>query len=160
MMVDPDINTTNPFSVGLHTIISDFSTSNSSQHVWAEYVAPEPQGSSPHNYTLLLFKQPNNFTIPSRYDSWLPLNMSDVYTRLNFPLQSFLNQTGLDKPLAANWFREGASAEATTTSSGIATPTGSATQTATSSSVASLESVGGQTVLALLSMWGAVFMGM
>ncbi|KAJ5286686.1 hypothetical protein N7478_002372 [Penicillium angulare] len=160
MMIDPDTNATDPLSVALHTIISNVSTSDSKGDVVAEYVAPMPQGTSPHNYTLLLFSQPDNFNIPSTYDSYLPLNLSNVLNRVNLPLRPFMNDTGLYNLVAANWFREGANSSATATTSGSATPTGSAAQTATSSSVASLEAISEKTVLALVSLLGAVWMGM
>ncbi|KAJ5088372.1 PEBP-like protein [Penicillium angulare] len=160
MMIDPDTNATDPLSVALHTIISNVSASDSKEHVVAKYVAPMPQGTSPHNYTLLLFSQPESFTIPSMYDSYLPLNLSNVLNRVNLPLRSFLNDTGLHDLVAANWFREGANTSTTATTSGSTTPTGSAAQTATSSSVASLEAVGGEAALAIVSLLGAVWMGM
>ncbi|KAJ5649947.1 PEBP-like protein, partial [Penicillium longicatenatum] len=141
MMVDPDTNTTDPTSVALHTIVTNLTVANaSSGNILAKYVAPEPSGTAPHNYTFLLFKQPSNFTVASIYDPYFPLNLSDVWNRVNFPLPQFLNTTGLDKPVAANWFREKSeNTSVTTTASGTATATSTSAQTATSSSAASAE---------------------
>ncbi|KAJ6092814.1 PEBP-like protein, partial [Penicillium sp. IBT 16267x] len=155
MMVDPDTNTTDPASVALHTIVTNLSLANSSSgDVLAKYVAPEPSGTAPHNYTFLLFKQPSNFTVASIYDPYFPLNLSDVWNRVNFPLPSFINSTGLDKPVAANWFQEKSeSTSASTTASGTATATSTSAQTATSSSMASPEFSSGH-ILVLFSVLG------
>ncbi|KAJ5913378.1 PEBP-like protein [Penicillium tannophilum] len=158
MMVDPDTNTTDPTSVALHTIVTNLTLANSSSgDILAKYVAPEPSGTAPHNYTFLLFKQPSNFTVASIYDPYFPLNLSDVWNRVNFPLPQFLNSTGLDKPIAANWFQEKSESNSTTTSaSGTVTATSSSAQTATSSSMASPGLFSGHT-LALFSMLGAIW---
>lgn len=123
MMVDPDINTTNPTYVGLHTAVADLSLHNqSSSQTIAKYIAPMPNGDSPHNYTLLLFKQPSNFSVPSSFDSHFAFNPQNVWNRVNFPLQQFIAQTGLGEPVAANWFQEGpTTTSANTTASGTAT---------------------------------------
>ncbi|KAJ5948774.1 PEBP-like protein [Penicillium verhagenii] len=105
MMVDPDTNATDPTSVALHTIVTNLTIANSSSgNTLAQYIAPEPSGTSPHNYTLLLFKQPSNFTVASMYDPYLALDLTDVYNRVNFPLRQFINSTGLDEPVAANCY--------------------------------------------------------
>ncbi|KAJ5536731.1 PEBP-like protein [Penicillium frequentans] len=158
MMVDPDTNTTDPTSVALHTIVTNLTLANSSSgNILAEYVAPEPSGTAPHNYTFLLFKQPSNFTVASIYDPYFPLNLSDVWNRVNFPLPQFLNSTGLDQPVAANWFQEKSESNSTTTSaSATATTTSTSAQTATSSSMASPELLRGH-LLAISSMLGAVW---
>ncbi|KAJ5947359.1 PEBP-like protein [Penicillium verhagenii] len=105
MMVDPGTNTTDPTSVALHTIVTNLTVANSSSgNTLAQYIAPEPSGTAPHNYTLLLFKQPSNFTVASIYDPYLALNLTDVYNRVNFPLRPFINSTGLEEPVAANCF--------------------------------------------------------
>ncbi|KAJ5785819.1 PEBP-like protein [Penicillium pulvis] len=157
MMVDPDTNTTDPTSVALHTIVTNLTLANSSGDILAKYVAPEPSGTAPHNYTFLLFKQPNNFTVASIYDPYFPLNLSDVWNRVNFPLPQFLNSTGLDKPVAANWFQEKSESNSTTTSaSGTATASSTSAQTATSSSMASPGLLRGD-MMALSSILGAIW---
>jgi phosphatidylethanolamine-binding protein (PEBP) family uncharacterized protein len=99
MMVDPDINITNPTYVGLHTGVADLSLPNESHNsTFAKYIAPMPNGNSPHNYTLLLFKQPESFSIPSHFDPYFVLNLNNVWNRVNFPLQQFISQTGLGNP--------------------------------------------------------------
>ena len=67
----------------------------------------------PHSYTLLLFKQPKIFTVPSIFHVFLPLNISDPLNRVNFPVVDFAKETGLGNPIAANYFEEG-SANVTT----------------------------------------------
>lgn len=159
-MVDPDTNTTDPASVALHTIVTNLTLANSSSgDILAKYVAPEPSGTAPHNYTLLLFKQPSNFTVASIYDPYFPLNLSDVWNRVNFPLPQFLNSTGLGKPVAANWFQEKSESTSATTSTGTATATSTSAQTATSSSMANPELLSVNT-LALYSILGAIWIGM
>ena len=117
MMVDPDINTTNPTYVGLHTAVANLSLhDDSSSRTIAKYIAPMPDGSSPHNYTLLLFKQPEDFSISPSFNSYFAFNPRNVLNRVNFPLQQFIAQTGLGKPVAANWFQEAS----TSTSAGSA----------------------------------------
>ncbi|KAJ5591915.1 PEBP-like protein [Penicillium hispanicum] len=160
MMVDPDTNATDPASVGLHTVVANLSQStSSSEDVLAKYIAPEPSGSSPHNYTLLLFKQPDGFAVPSLYNAAFALNLKNVLNRVNFPLQQFLNETGLDKPVAANWFQEGKSTTAATTASGTATATAtnSATQTSTSNAAGRLGNAK-ELALAPVSVLGAMLM--
>ena len=160
MMIDPNTNTTDPLSVGLHTMISDLMLSeSSSQNIIAQYIPPEPPGSSPHNYTLLLYKQPDNFTISSLYDSYFTLDLSNVLNRVNFPLQQFVHQTGVDGPVAANWFREGASTSTSTASAlDNSTSTSSATRATSSSAALGLSHLNGR-FLALLPVLGAIKMG-
>ncbi|GKZ67914.1 hypothetical protein AnigIFM50267_002469 [Aspergillus niger] len=139
LMVDPDYNKTTPPSVILHTVVANLTTavnSSSDANVLASYIAPTPT-SGTHNYTLFLFDQPSNFSIPSRYESFMLTVKGTPVNRVNLPLVSFLNQTGLGSPVAANYFRvtapsnsssssSGASGSNTTTSSGTSTSTGAA----------------------------------
>ena len=123
LMVDPSYNATDPTNTVLHTIIGNLTISRprnntdwdsdavtlalkSAQPPIAPYIGPEPQPNQPsHNYTLMVFSQPKNFKIPGKYNSWLPLNLSDVYTRVNFPVVDFVRETKLGQPVAATYFR-------------------------------------------------------
>lgn len=117
MMVDPDTNATDPTSVTLHTVVSDLTLSDPSSHkILAKYLVPEHSGHLPHKYSLLLFEQPDKFIVPEHYHSSFALHPKHVTARANFPLQKFIKQTGLGKPVAANWFQEGAKRGASTSS--------------------------------------------
>lgn len=118
LMVDPDYNATVPTNVVLHTMVGNLSSGSTAGHpaalttltsadeALAAYIGPQPPPGKPsHNYTLMLFEQPHNFSIPPAFQSFLPLNLSNVYTRVNFPLVDFVRQTGLGSPVAATYFR-------------------------------------------------------
>jgi phosphatidylethanolamine-binding protein len=71
----------------------------------AEYVSPgPPDGSAPHRYTVLLYKQPLNFpqTAPSLINS-----STTVEAIINFNLSNFVEVTGLGEPIAGSFFYEG-----------------------------------------------------
>jgi hypothetical protein len=138
LMVDPDWNKTSPPSVILHTVVANLTTnvnSTSKAKVIATYLGPEPK-SGTHNYTLFLFNQPSNFTIPPRYQSFVETNDQTPLNRLNLPLETFINQTGLGAPVAANYFRVTAT-NSTSTSTSSNTTTSGTTTSATASSTSS-----------------------
>lgn len=92
----------------------------------APYRRPAPPlGDIPHKYTLLLFAQPADFTVPARFKSLLQ-------TRVGWDTAAFVNATGLGNALAADWIRvvnngteklnATASASKTATSTPTATP--------------------------------------
>lgn len=137
LMVDPDWNKTSPPSVILHTVVANLTTdvnSTSNANVIATYIGPEPK-SGTHNYTIFLFNQPSNFTIPTRYHSFVETNDQTPLNRLNLPLESFINQTGLGAPVAANYFR-------VTATNSTGTNTNSTTSSTTTSTAASSTSSG------------------
>ncbi|RAK83475.1 PEBP-like protein [Aspergillus costaricaensis CBS 115574] len=148
LMVDPDWNKTTPPSVIVHTVVANLTTtinSTSNENVLASYIAPAPK-SGTHNYTLLLFDQPSNFSIPSRYESFMLTDDDTPLNRLNLPLVSFLNQTGLGSPVAANYFRVTAASNDTSNSSstsGSSTTTSSGTSTSTSAAASKTSSGAG-----------------
>ncbi|GMF95815.1 unnamed protein product [Aspergillus oryzae] len=131
LMIDPDWNKTTPPSVIVHTVVANLTTavnSSSAANVLASYIAPAPR-SGTHNYTLFLFNQSTDFSIPNRYESFMLTDDGTPMNRLNLPLVSFLNQTGLGSPVAANYFRVTAASNDTSTSSdrsGPSTSTGAA----------------------------------
>ncbi|PYH44044.1 mitochondrial 54S ribosomal protein mL38, partial [Aspergillus saccharolyticus JOP 1030-1] len=138
MMVDPDINTTNPLYVGMHTMVVNLTTSGntSAEDAVCSYFYPEPTAGAAHNYTFFLFKQPANFTIPKQYAPYLATTSKTPYNRINFPLVEFVKKTALGEPVAANYFKEAAESNATATSSGSSNAS-TATSTATGSAATS-----------------------
>lgn len=92
----------------------------------ASYLQPSPPVDDiPHKYTVLLFAQPKNFTIPARFNSLLQ-------TRVGWDSSAFVNATGLGPALAANWIRvqnvSGQVDPTTTTTSAAPGATGNATK--------------------------------
>ncbi|KAJ5280912.1 PEBP-like protein [Penicillium angulare] len=139
MMVDPDWNKTTPPSVILHTLIANLTTnlnSTSNEDVIAQYISPDPT-SGTHNYTLFLFDQPSNFTIPSQYGSFMETTDETPLNRLNLPLENFINVTRLGTPVAANYFRVTATTVSNDTSTSTSTSTPSPTSNSTAASTSS-----------------------
>lgn len=186
-MVDPSTNATDPTYPALHTLYANVTVLNNNLNwtVLAPYLNPEPNTVAPHDYTLLLFKQPKaQLVIPSEYSSFLPLNTSNLFTRVAFPLLNFIQDTGLGQPVAGNYFLEGltitnttsssavpyptstgivrnSTATATATGTGVPTGTGSFTTTARSTSTATSTSppVTGQAFVSGANL-GSVFLGL
>lgn len=119
-MVDPSVNASDPTHPALHTIYANITADGAKDWtVLAPYINPKPSAGPAHNYSFLLFNQPQTqFQVPSQYASFMPLNLSNLLTRVDFPLLGFINDTGLGKPVAGNWFRE----SAVTTSSASSSP--------------------------------------
>lgn len=95
----------------------------------APYLRPSPPlNDTPHKYTLLLFAQPENFTVPARFKTLLQ-------SRIGWDTAAFVNATGLGNALGADWIRvqntgnETLNATASSTASG--TPTASSVPTST-----------------------------
>lgn len=121
IMVDPSTNATDPTYPALHTLYVNVTADGAEDWtVLAPYINPEPTPGPAHNYSFLLFEQPQaQFQVPSKYASFLPLNLSNLYARVDFPLLDFINDTGLGKPVAGNWFRESVVTTNSTSSSAI-----------------------------------------
>ncbi|PCG92662.1 Phosphatidylethanolamine-binding protein PEBP [Penicillium occitanis (nom. inval.)] len=121
IMVDPSTNARDPTYPALHTIYANVTADGADDWtVLAPYINPEPTPGPAHNYSFLLFEQPQaQFQVPLEYASFLPLNLSNIYARLGFPFLDFVNNTGLGKPVAGNWFRESAVTTNSTSSSAI-----------------------------------------
>ena len=118
LMVDADFNETVHTNTVLHTIDGNLSAPSTSPSATrpvqlsaapeplAPYIGPQPpKGKASHNYTIMIFEQPKNFSVPADFSSFIPLNLSDVYTRTNFPVVDFAKAVGLGQPLAATYFR-------------------------------------------------------
>ncbi|EED18836.1 conserved hypothetical protein [Talaromyces stipitatus ATCC 10500] len=67
----------------------------------AAYVGPQPNAGPSHSYVLLLFRQPLNYRFPECFQYMLPLSME---ARAGFDLQSFIELSGLENLVAANYF--------------------------------------------------------
>ena len=91
----------------------------------APYLQPSPPvNDTAHKYTLLLFEQPANFTVPARFKD-------AIKNRVGWDTAAFVNATGLGEALAADWIRvENRTTGANASTSASATPSSSATPTA------------------------------
>jgi phosphatidylethanolamine-binding protein len=68
----------------------------------APYLSPNPpQGSSPHRYIQMLYKQPSNFTTPAALKN-VATNASG---RTKFNVAAFAKAQGLGNPVAMNFFK-------------------------------------------------------
>ena len=66
---------------------------------------PAPGITKPvHDYTMLLFDQPDNFTYPANYTEFW--NTTGSTARSGFPYEEFIEQSGLGQPIASNWWTE------------------------------------------------------
>ncbi|EXJ59310.1 uncharacterized protein A1O5_12191 [Cladophialophora psammophila CBS 110553] len=146
-MVDEDVNTGNgprvqllhyfqPNLVGInHELSVEPNARNATTAVGAEYLTPSPPaGDGPHRYTLLLYPQPEDFTVPQAYISFSP--PADVNARYPFNMSGFAEAAGLGQPIAANWFRVVNDTTSTETGSST-TSTASASSSASASASAS-----------------------
>ncbi|KAF9731593.1 hypothetical protein PMIN06_010606 [Paraphaeosphaeria minitans] len=96
----------------------------------APYLRPAPPlHDIPHKYTLLLFAQPENFTVPARFKSLLK-------SRVGWDTAAFVNATGLGSALGADWIRVQNTGNET-----MANATASATPTATPTNYAGVAGV-------------------
>ncbi|EHA26646.1 26 kDa secreted antigen [Aspergillus awamori] len=141
IMIDPTINEDGVSTAALHWYqpylayssgvleISNKSAPN------AEYVYPTPLEGPAHDYILLLYSQPEDYSLPDCLESLLPATDA---ARLGFNIDEFEEVTGLGTPVAANWFQVVNPTPATTTyaitSTLVSTYACEATATATSSS--------------------------
>jgi hypothetical protein len=68
----------------------------------AMYLQPSPPiGDIPHRYVLLLFAQPENFTVPAAFPISPPASTAN---RIGFNVSAFAEAAGLGQPFAAHWF--------------------------------------------------------
>ncbi|KAI9744087.1 MAG: hypothetical protein M1818_002239 [Claussenomyces sp. TS43310] len=141
LMIDPAVKApgTGASTTFLHYLHSDLALfpstrlhpTNVSSTAIASYVGPDPPaGGTPHNYQLLLYLQPSNFTFPADLKHFLgPVqNLTDtaLAVRIGFNATNFAQEAGLGSPMAANWFRVG---NVTTSASGTATSPAQTTST-------------------------------
>ncbi|KIW26473.1 uncharacterized protein PV07_09566 [Cladophialophora immunda] len=156
-MVDEDVNTGNgprvqllhyfqPNLVGInHELSVQPQARNATTAVGAEYLTPSPPaGDGPHRYTLLLYPQPEGFTVPQAYISFSP--PADTNARYPFNMSGFAEAAGLGQPVAANWFRvvndTTSSTSTASSSAGPATATAATTSVETSAATSASASSG------------------
>ncbi len=140
-MIDEDVDTGNgprvqllhyfqPNLVGInHELSVQPSARNATTAVGAEYIPPTPPGGDiAHRYSVLLYPQPEGFTVPEAFASFSP--PADVNARYPFNMSGFAGAAGLGQPVAANWFRV---INETSTETGSSTVSGTASITSTAS---------------------------
>jgi hypothetical protein len=160
-MIDQDVNTGNgprvellhlfqPNLVGIdHELTVVPNAQNATTAVGAQYVTPTPPGGDgAHRYNLLLYVQPEGFTVPQAYASFSP--PADINARYPFNMSGFAAAAGLGQPVAGNWFRvvndtTADSGSSTATDGGASATTTSASFTATTSSGVDTTSAGSAT---------------
>jgi phosphatidylethanolamine-binding protein len=105
IMIDPDVSVFGTKTSFLHWLIPDVDLSTETAIVPAtggnvvSYFQPSPPPSDPpHRYTFLLYAQPSNFTIPSKYSN-LKLSV------FGFDVNAFATAAGLGEPKAATFMR-------------------------------------------------------
>ncbi|KAF2121748.1 phosphatidylethanolamine-binding protein [Lophiotrema nucula] len=104
-MVDSDVPRNGTRVELLHWLISNVTLAGDNQTLSfsgegeAPYLQPSPPvGDTPHAYTLVLFPQPDNFTVPSQFNDVLE-------SRVFFNISNFVAAAGLSNPLAGNYIR-------------------------------------------------------
>lgn len=151
-MIDLDVMSNGTTTTILHWLQSDFILSpervltpgptNSS--LGPPYFGPAPPPGNPHRYTFLLFSQPEDFTIPESFSNLNPpTGITDLF---GFNITSFVAATGLDDPLAGNYFRV-----VNTTGTPTGTPSGTASGTGTPAQTSPAQFEGGSTALKVFS---------
>ncbi|KAK5044422.1 hypothetical protein LTR84_011294 [Exophiala bonariae] len=150
-MVDQDVEATagqprvqllhyfQPNLFGSSEVLSfDAQAENATTAVGATYIPPTPPaGDGPHRYNILLYLQPEGFTVPTQFSSIDP--PADASARIGFDMAGFAEAANLGEPISAVWFQVenkevdsgGSSSSSSATDS--AAPTGSATTTGSSS---------------------------
>ena len=117
---------------------------NATVAVGASYYPPSPPaGSGPHEYTMLLFDQPPDFSVSANFTQINP--PPTLPARANFNLAEFMSECNLATPIAANWFQvlNGTAAETSSVSSSMAAITSAAATSASTSQITA--SVSGKT---------------
>lgn len=92
----------------------------------AAYLQPNPPaGDVAHRYVFLLYRQPKNFAVPASFKSIDP--PANTTARIGFNLTKFVEETGLEKPIVANYIQVkpiNATPAASTTFPPVASSTG------------------------------------
>ncbi|KAK7905359.1 hypothetical protein LTR67_000080 [Exophiala xenobiotica] len=133
-----------PNLAGASEVLSDFSTDaeNATTAATVAYIAPSPPaGDGPHQYTLLLYRQFEGFSIPDQFSSFFP--PADTQARIGFDMAGFAQAANLPEPVGANWFQvqNGEAAPSSSTTSSEKTSASSTTVTETASTESSTETV-------------------
>lgn len=166
-MIDPDTNSTDPYSPALHTMYANVTASqgNVTWDVIVAFINPTPDTVAPHHYTMLLFNQPGTeFVVLEQYLSYMPLDYSDPMARENFPILDFIRDAKLGEPVAGTYFLEGESTTASSNAIPDASATGvprnaTATSTSNTASTSTSPPVVAQAAVSSASL-GALFLGL
>ncbi|KIY00999.1 uncharacterized protein Z520_03665 [Fonsecaea multimorphosa CBS 102226] len=126
---------------GASEVLSDFGTDaqNFTSAPAVSYMPPTPPaGDEAHRYTLLLYSQPEGFSIPASFESFF--DSTDSNARISFDMAGFAAAAGIGQPVAANWFEVQNTSQAVTsstaaTSSTTASSTSASTSTSTSTTI-------------------------
>ncbi|KAI9839859.1 MAG: hypothetical protein M1819_000051 [Sarea resinae] len=151
VMVDPDITLQGQKIEALHWIASNLASANGTAEkgtfsqlaggtTVSPYLSPVPMAAyppHPHRYTVVLFAQPANFSVPPQYASFVPTNASAPTNKFPFDITAFASAAGLGAPVAANYFdvqnTSVAAASTGAVGTGTAASTGVGSTTASSS---------------------------
>lgn len=126
---------TAPNTTLIHWILTGLSSPNdtttltSHQGEIATYFPPGPPPGQSHTYGVFLYAEPRDLAIPADYVPFFANLTASPYNRIGFNLTHFVAETGLGKPVAADWFL--VSTPNTPSSSTVATGTATATATIT-----------------------------
>ena len=123
-------------------LFADSESQNFTSATPLSYVAPTPPGGDiAHRYTVIMYNQPEDFSIPSGFTSFFE-DKSDLSNRLDFDIKGFADAGGLGEPVGANWFQvqnttQPAGGSSTSTSSSSSKSSSSTTTSTTTSTEAS-----------------------
>lgn len=132
-------------TTALHWILPGLAASNttaraavtglaSTASVIAPYINPQPPAGQSHTYTLFLYDEPSNFTVPADYTAYFANLTASPLNRVGFNMTKFTDESGLGSPVAANWFLVSnfSSSTPSTTASTTLSPTSVPTSPASS----------------------------
>ncbi|KAH8900853.1 PEBP-like protein [Thozetella sp. PMI_491] len=92
----------------LHWALADLQLSNnkllSQRPQDAPYFPPGPPAAQTHTYVFEVYRQPKTLTIPDEYVAFFSNITTDVTNRIGFNATKFAAATGLENPVAANYF--------------------------------------------------------
>lgn len=140
-MIDQDVPRNNSRVTLLHWFIPNILVAGASNGTLripttggAPYLQPSPPvGDIPHRYVFLLFRQPDNFSIPAGFNISPPASTAD---RIGFNITDFVAKAGLSAPAAANWITvQNLTGVASATASGGASATRTAGVTTGTASI-------------------------
>jgi phosphatidylethanolamine-binding protein len=101
---------TGPNTTLLHWIVAGLSSPNGTttltthQGEIASYFPPGPPPGQTHTYGIFLYPEPAKFAIPADFVPFFANLSASPFNRIGFNLTHFVEETGLGKPVAADWF--------------------------------------------------------
>ncbi|OCT51351.1 hypothetical protein CLCR_08825 [Cladophialophora carrionii] len=121
-----------PNLAGASEVLFDFDSDsqNFTSATPLAYIPPTPPGGDiAHRYTIIMYRQPEGFNIPSGFESFFE-EKSDLSNRLDFDIAGFVSASGLGEPVGANWFQVQNRTESASNSSSSTTTSTEASSTA------------------------------